>query len=96
DEVDVILKAFDLWMTPMDTDWKPGYYPFHRDRRSVDETMAMQKDSNIATYRDFAIIPGYPSDAMLYDERFWENGTPSQIVESWAPRIQAILDEANR
>jgi len=96
DEVDVILKAFDLWMTPMDTDWKPGYYPFHRDRRSVDETMAMQKDPNIATYRDFAIIPGYPSDAMLYDERFWENGTPSQIVESWAPRIQAILDEANR
>jgi len=96
DEVDTILKAFDLWMTPMDTDWKVGYYPFHRDRRSVDETMALQKDPAIATYRDFAIIPGYPSDAMLYDERFWENGTPSQIVESWAPRIQAVLDDANR
>jgi len=95
EEVDVILKAFDLWMTPMDTDWKVDYYPFHRDRRSVDETMVLQKDPNIATYRDFAIIPGYPADVMLYDERFWENGTPSQIVESWAPRIQAVLDDAN-
>jgi ABC-type glycerol-3-phosphate transport system substrate-binding protein len=92
-EVDVILKAFDLWETPMDTDWRQGYYPFHRDRRSVDETMALQKEPGIAVYRDFAIIPGYPIDQMLQWEPFWEKGTPSQIVETWAPWIQAVLND---
>jgi len=95
-EVDVILQAFDLWNTPMDTDWKQGYYPFHRDRKSVDETMALQKRPGVAVYRDFAMIPGYPVDRMIADDYFWKNGTPSQIVESWAPWIQAVLDDANR
>jgi len=95
DEVDVILRAFDIWETPMDTDWRQGYYPFHRDRRSVDETMALQKKPGIAVYRDLAIIPGYPIDPMLSNDYFWENGTPSQIVESWAPWIQGALDDAN-
>jgi ABC-type glycerol-3-phosphate transport system substrate-binding protein len=96
-EVDVILQAFDLWMTPMDTDWKGSYYWAHRDRRSVDDTMALSKDAANITYRDFAMVPGYPIGSLLMDEgRWWENGTPSQIVESWTPRIQATLDEANR
>ena len=95
EEVDVILKAFDLWETPMDTDWKQGYYPYHRDRKSVDETMALQKQPGIAVYRDFAMIPGYPIDPMLSNDFFWQNGTPSQIVESWAPWIQGALDDAN-
>jgi len=96
-EVDVILHAFDLWMTPMDTDWKQGYYWAHRDRRSVDDTMALSKDAANITYRDFAMVPGYPIGGMLMDEgRWWENGTPSQIIEAWTPRIQAALDEANR
>jgi ABC-type glycerol-3-phosphate transport system substrate-binding protein len=95
DEVNIILEAWDKWNLPQDdNDWKTGYYPFHRDRRSVDETMALQRQ--VAVYRDFAIVPGWPGDAMLYDERWWESGTPAQIVESWAPRIQAVLDEANR
>jgi ABC-type glycerol-3-phosphate transport system substrate-binding protein len=96
-EVDVILQAFDLWMTPMDTDWKGGYYWAHRDRRSVDDTMALSKDAANITYRDFAMVPGYPIGALLMDEgHWWEIGTPSQIIESWTPRIQASLDEANR
>jgi len=59
--------------------------------------MALSKDAANITYRDFAMVPGYPIGSLLMDEgRWWENGTPSQIVESWTPRIQAALDEANR
>jgi ABC-type glycerol-3-phosphate transport system substrate-binding protein len=97
EEVDVILRAFDLWMTPMDTDWKGDYYPYHKDRRSVDVTMALSKDPANITYRDFAMIPDYPISEMLMDEgHWWEDGTPSQIIESWTPRFQAAIDEANR
>ena len=96
EEVDIILEAVDFWNIPMDTDWKQGYYWAYRDRRSVDETMALQKQPGIAVYRDFAIVPGFPTDGMIYDERWWEMGTPAQIVESWAPRIQAALNDANR
>jgi len=95
-EVDVILRAFDLWNVPMDTDWKQGHYWAFRDRRAVDESVALTKDSRYVTYRNFALIPGYPIGEMLMDTRFWESGTASQIIESWAPRMNALIDEMNR
>ena len=94
-EVDVILEAFDLWNTPMDTDWKQGYYWAYRDRRAVDETMQLAKE--VGVYRDFSIIPGYPAEQILVDGgRWWQMGTPAQIVESWAPVVQAAINDANR
>jgi ABC-type glycerol-3-phosphate transport system substrate-binding protein len=91
EEVDVILKGYDLWNVPMDTEWRTQYYPFHSDIRSVNETMVLQRQ--VAVYRDFAIVPGYPTD-LLEDDPWWER-SPSQVVESWAPIIQDILDWAN-
>jgi len=96
EEVDVILDAFDRWNVPMDTDWKQGHYWAFRDRRAVDESVALTKDSRYVTYRNFALVPGYPLGQMLMESRFWESGTASQIVESWTPNINAILAEMNR
>jgi hypothetical protein len=92
DEVDIILEAFDKWQVPAyDADWKTGYYPFHKDRRSVDETMVLQRQ--VAVYRDFAIVPGYP--IYMLEQPWWETGNPAQAVESWAPWIEEALEDAN-
>ena len=96
-EVDVILKAVDLWEVPSSDDWKGGHYWAFRDRRAVDESMAMVKDARYNAFKNYLLIPGYPLSGMLMDEgRWWENGTPAQIIEGWSPRIQAVLDAANR
>ena len=95
DEVDVILRAFDLWNIPSDTDWKQGHYWAFRDRRAVDESVALTKDSRYVTYRNFALIPGYPHSDIVWD--LWSfKGNPAQHIESLTPRINAILDDMNR
>jgi ABC-type glycerol-3-phosphate transport system substrate-binding protein len=92
DEVDIILEAFEKWVIPVnDTEWQTGYYPYHRDRRSVDETMALQRQ--VAVYRDFAIVPGYP--IYMVEQRWWETGNAAQAVESWAPWIEEALEDYN-
>ena len=95
DEADVILRAFDLWNIPSDTDWKQGQYWAFRDRRAVDETVALTKDPRYVTYRNFALIPGYPHSDIVWD--LWSfKGNPAQYIESLTPRINALLDDMNR
>jgi len=96
-EVDVILRAFDLWNVPMDTDWKQGHYWAFRDSRAVDETMALTKDSTNVTYRNFAMVPGagdivYDLGAALRNFR----GNPALLVEQFRSRWDAVIAEANR
>jgi ABC-type glycerol-3-phosphate transport system substrate-binding protein len=92
DEVDIILEAFEKWVVPVyDADWKTEYYAFHRDRRSVDETMVLQRQ--VAMIRDFSIIPGYP--IYMVEQRWWETGNAAQAVESWAPWIEEALEDYN-
>ncbi|MCL2209420.1 MAG: extracellular solute-binding protein [Treponema sp.] len=96
-EVDVILKASELWFTPTDTDWLQGHYWASRNLRDVTETVAMSRDARYLTPRNFALIPGYPFDDFINDFRNGLGNTnPSQVVESWTPRFQASLDDFNR
>jgi len=96
-EVDVILKAAELWFTPVDTDWLGGHYWASRNLRDVTETVVMSRDSNNLTVRDFFLVPGFPFDDFIGDFR---NGlgsaNPSQVIESWTPRFQAAIDDFNR
>jgi len=40
-EVEKILYAINLWSMPVTDNWKEGLYGSFRDRRAVDETMAI-------------------------------------------------------
>jgi ABC-type glycerol-3-phosphate transport system substrate-binding protein len=93
-EVDGILTALDLWEAPADTDWKQGQYWAFRDRRAVDESVALTKDQRNVTYRNFALIPGFHPSDLIWD--LWEfKGNPAQLVEQIRPRWQALIDDVN-
>jgi hypothetical protein len=96
-EVDVILKAAEMWFAPQDADWMGGHYWASRNLRDVTETVAMSRDARYLTPRNFGLIPGYPFDDFIGELR---NGlgssNPAQLVESWAPRFNASLNDFNR
>jgi len=89
-EVDVILRAAELWFTPVDTDWLSGHYWASRNLRDVTETVVMSRDANFLTLRDFALIPGYPFDDFIGEFRDGlGRSNPAQIIEAWTPRFNA-------
>jgi len=97
EEVDVILKAAEMWNTPTDTDWLSGHYWASRNLRDVTDTVAMSRDAQYLTLRDFALIPGYPFDDFISEFRDGLGNTnPSQILEAWAPSFNATINDFNR
>jgi len=94
EEVDVTLTALDLWYVPVTDDWKLEHYTYYRDRRAVDETVAMTKDGKHVVYRDFEMVPDYNVDAFLWDLPLF-TGSAAQLVEQNKPRIDAILEDFN-
>jgi ABC-type glycerol-3-phosphate transport system substrate-binding protein len=94
-QVDVILKAVDLWFTPVTTDWKIGMYPVFRDRRAVDETMAMTRDSRYVSFRNHIMVPGLERGNIAW-EMWGYVGEPAQLVESVSQNWNALIAEANR
>ena len=95
EEVDIILKAADLWFVPSSDDWKGGHYWAFRDRRAVDESMAMVKDARYNAFKNFLLVPGFPHNDFCFD-LFNFKGTAAQLVEQYAPRVNAALDQMNR
>nr|AGS51914.1 extracellular solute-binding protein, family 1 [uncultured bacterium contig00002] len=96
-EVEDTLKAIDLWYVPMSDDYLAGHYGVYRDRRAVEETVAMTRDSRYITYRNYMLIPGVND---IYKDFIsqWHTftGTPAQLVEQFAPRYNAAIDSFNR
>ncbi|MCL2266599.1 MAG: extracellular solute-binding protein [Treponema sp.] len=96
-EVDVILKAAEMWWTPMDDDWLSGHFWASRNLRDVTETVAMSRDAQYLTPRNFAMIPGYPYDDFINEFRNGLGSTsPAAHVEKWAPQLQAAINDFNR
>jgi hypothetical protein len=97
EEVDIILKAAELWNTPVDTDWLQGHYWASSNIRDVTETVVFSRDVRFLTVRDFFLIPGFPFDDFIADFR---NGlgsvNPAQVIEAWTPRFNAAIDDFNR
>jgi ABC-type glycerol-3-phosphate transport system substrate-binding protein len=97
EEVDVILKAAELWFTPVDTDWLQGHYWASSNLRDVHETVMMSRDARFLTVRDFFLVPGFPFDDFIAEFR---NGlgraNPAQVIEAWTPRFNAAIDDFNR
>jgi hypothetical protein len=94
-EVNAILTAIDLWETPADTDWKQGQFWAFRDRRAVEETMALTRDARNVTYRNYQLIPGFNTADLVWDLWVFKSN-PSQLVEQITPRWNALIDEINR
>jgi ABC-type glycerol-3-phosphate transport system substrate-binding protein len=94
-DVDSILRAVDLWFRPVNTDWKVGMYPVFRDRRAVDETMAMVRDPRYSAFRNHIMVPGLERGDIAW-QMWWYDGEPAQLVESVSQNWNALIAEANR
>jgi len=96
-EVDVILTAAEKWFTPQEADWLSGHFWASRNLRDVTETVQMSRDARFLTLRDFALVPGYPFDDFIAAFRDGlGSSNPAQVIESWAPRFNAAIDDFNR
>jgi len=96
-EVDVFLKAAEMWFTPVDTDWLGGHYWASRNLRDVTETVVMSRDPKFLTVRDFFLVPGFPFDDFIAEFRDGLGASnPSRVLESWTPVFQAAVDDFNR
>jgi ABC-type glycerol-3-phosphate transport system substrate-binding protein len=94
-EVDQILTAIDLWYMPVSNDWKTGLYPNFRDRRAVDETMALIRGPKNGSFRNYIMIPGFNRGELAW-EMWWFDGEPAQLVEQVSQNWNALISDANQ
>jgi ABC-type glycerol-3-phosphate transport system substrate-binding protein len=94
-EVDAILTAVDLWYMPVTTDWKTGLYPNFRDRKAVDETMALIRGPKNGAFRNYMMIPGFSRGEIAW-EMWWFDGEPAQLVEQVSQNWNALISDANQ
>jgi ABC-type glycerol-3-phosphate transport system substrate-binding protein len=94
-DVDAILKGVNLWYTPTTEDWKSGMYSQFRDRRAVDETMAMIRGGKNGAFRNYALIPGFNKGDIAW-QMWWYDGEPAQLVESVSQNWNALISDFNK
>jgi hypothetical protein len=93
-EVDAILWAFQSWVTPVDTDWRTGQYPSYRDRRAVDETVALIRDQRLWQWKYHLHVPGLNRGNIAW-EIWWHDGEPAQLIETVSQRWNALIRDVN-
>ena len=90
-QVDAILWAVQAWNARVDARWQDALYPAFRDRRVVDETMAIIREPARQKFRYNILVPGLERGTIAW-EMWWYDGEPAQLVESvsqsWNMRIQ--------
>ena len=95
EQIDAILWAVRAWETPIDEDWRMGYYPNFRDRRAVDETIAMMLDQDLMQWRHHTQVPGFSTSGIAWE--LWNHdGEPAQLVESVSQQWNALIEDANK
>jgi len=97
EELDVILTAVNLWMMPVEDNWKNGLWSTYRDTRAVDETLAMIRGPGFGQFRNYMLVPGFSNEgigAMMWRYYWWE-GDPAQLVESVSPNWSSMINNAN-
>jgi len=93
--VDKIIYALQLWYTPQNDDWKSGLYNTFRDRRAVDETVAMIRDTKRHIIKNFAMVGLGNRRGGIAWEMWYHDGDPAQLVESVSQAWNAIIEDAN-
>jgi hypothetical protein len=94
DEVEKILYAINLWSIPVTDNWKEGMYSVFRDRRAVDETMAMIRSPKYSSLRNYLLIPGL-NRGDFSGQMWWYSGEPAQLVEEISQKWNALIEDAN-
>ncbi len=100
EEAEDIAFALNLWYGPVPgydnpDDWKTVLYPFYRDERAIDETVAMTKlkehsalDLTIAISTDVNV-------GLLTSDVYWNKATVVESIEAQKGIWQAALDKFN-
>jgi ABC-type glycerol-3-phosphate transport system substrate-binding protein len=93
-QVDAILWAVQTWITPVDDNWRLAAYPDYRDRRAVDETMALIRDQRLWQWKYHLHVPGLNRGQIAW-EIWWHDGEPAQLIESVQQAWNNLIADAN-
>jgi len=93
-QVDAILWAYQAWATPPDDNWRLAEYPNYRDRRAVDETVALIRDQKLWQWKYHLHVPGLNRGGIAW-EIWWHDGEPAQLVEKVSNNWNALIADAN-
>ncbi|MCL2185680.1 MAG: extracellular solute-binding protein [Treponema sp.] len=93
-QVDAILWAVRSWVTPVDENWRLAAYPDYRDRRAVDETMALIRDQSLWQWKYHLHVPGLNRGAIAW-EIWHHDGEPAQLIEAVSQSWNNLILDAN-
>jgi len=93
-QVDAILWAYQSWVTPPDDNWRLAEYPNYRDRRAVDETIALIRDQKLWQWKFHLHVPGLNRGGIAW-EVWYHDGEPAQLVEKVSQNWNALIADAN-
>jgi len=93
-QVDAIIWAYQAWVTPPDDNWRLAEYPNYRDRRAVDETIALIRDQRLWQWKYHLHVPGLQRGGIAW-EIWYHDGEPAQLVEKVSQNWNALIMDAN-
>jgi len=93
-QVDAILWAVQSWVTPVDPNWRLAEYPHYRDRRAVDETMALIRDQKLWQWKYHLHVPGLNRGGIAW-EIWYHDGEAAKLIEAVTPGWNALIMDAN-
>jgi len=93
-QIDAILWAVQAWVTPIDDNWRLKEYPNFRDRRAVDETMALIRDQRLWQWRYHLHVPGLNRGGIAWE--IWHHeGEAAQLIEAVSKSWNNLIEDAN-
>jgi len=93
-EIDAILWAVKAWVTPVDDNWKLAEYSNYRDRRAVDETMALIRDQSLWQWKYHLHVPGLNRGHIAW--QIWHHdGEPAQLIEAVSQSWNNLISDVN-
>jgi len=93
-QVDAIVWAVQSWITPVDDNWRLASYPDYRDRRAVDETLALIRDQKLWQWKYHLHVPGLNRGGIAW-EIWHHDGEPAQLIEAVSQSWNLLIMDAN-
>jgi len=93
-QVDAIIWAYQTWVTPVDPDWRQAAYPDYRDRRAVEETLALIRDQKLWVWKYHLHVPGLNRGGIAW-EIWYHDGEAAQLIEAVSNNWNALIADAN-
>jgi hypothetical protein len=89
-----IMYALQLWYTPVTDDWRSSLYNSFRDRRAVEETVALIRDTRLHMPKHYVFITGLNRGGIAW-EMWYHEGDPAQLIESVSGDWNAKIADTN-